>query len=255
MPAPVCPRCNTQNLPDSAFCRACGSPLISAASSSLKPVAGKPAFRPKVAIRVVRADGGPEAVVAMRGEQLTCGTAGDVRLADDPFVAPTQARFFLAEGKLVVEDVAGANGVFLRLHHERELSAGAELRLGRQRLLLEPLPPATRGADGAMMWGSPDAGYRFRLVQILEGGSRGAAFLLKDGENMLGRESGDVTFPGDGFVSGRHASLQVRQERLFIKDLGSSNGTFLRLRLPTPLENGDHLLIGRELLRVEISQR
>ncbi len=98
-------------------------------------------------------------------------------------------------------------------------------------------------------------GYRFRLVQLLEGGLRGAAFVLKEGENTLGRESGDITFPTDGFVSGRHAVLQVRQDRLFVKDVGSSNGTFLRLSAPTFLENGDHLLIGRELLRVELSER
>lgn len=260
MPAPVCPRCSTQNSPDSAFCRACGAPLAAHASpaSAVKPgtrAGTKPTFRPKVAIRVVRADGGPETVVAMAGAQLTCGTRGDVLLPDDPFVASMQARFFLAASKLTVEDVGGGNGVFLRLHKERELSAGAELRLGRQRLLLELLPPANRNSDGALMWGSPDAGYRYRLIQVLEGGSRGAAYVLKDGENLLGRDSGDITFAGDGFVSGRHAALQVRQERLFVRDLGSSNGTFFRLRAPTALENGDHLLIGRELLRVEISER
>ncbi len=251
MPAPVCPRCNTQNTADSAFCRACGAPLAGKAAAPIP----KPGLKPKVAIRIVRADGGPEALVAMAGEQLTCGTRGDIRLQDDPFVAPTQARFSLTSGRLTVEDVGGGNGVFLRLLKEREISAGAELRLGRQRLLLEPLSPPSRAPDGAMMWGSPDAGYRFRLVQILEGGSRGAAFVLKDGENLIGRDAGDVTFPGDGFVSGRHASLQVRQERMFVKDLGSSNGTFLRLRTPTALDNGDHLLIGRELLRVEIGER
>src|SRR5262249_59037219 len=152
------------------------------ASTAIKGTraSGKPTSRPKVAIRVVRADGGPETVVAMAGAQLTCGTRGDVVLADDPFVAPTQARFVLTAGKLTVEDVGGGNGVFLRLHKEREITAGAELRLGRQRLLLEHLPPANRNPDGAMMWGSPDAGYRYRVIQILEGGSRWPAVVLQD---------------------------------------------------------------------------
>jgi pSer/pThr/pTyr-binding forkhead associated (FHA) protein len=210
--------------------------------------------RPKVAIRVVRADGGPEMVVSMGGEELTCGTRGDIPLEDDPFVAATQARFFFTGGKLAVEDVGGGNGIFIRLHKERELATGGELRLGRQRLLLEPLPALSPAPGGAMIWGSPDVGYRFRLIQILEGGTKGAAFVLKEGENLLGRESGDITFPTDGFVSGRHAVLKVRQDRLFVKDVGSSNGTFLRLSAPTPLENGDHLLIGRELLRIEVSE-
>ena len=37
-----------------------------------------------------------------------------------------------------------------------------------------------------------------------------------------------------------------------MKDVGSSNGTFLRLAAPTFVENGDQFLVGRELLRVEI---
>jgi len=215
----------------------------------------KAAARPKVAIRVVRADGGPEVVVAMGGDELSCGKRGDIALDEDPFVSDTQARFFFSGGRLAIEDVGGGNGVFLRLHKELELPVGGELRLGRQRLVLEPVPALSPGPGGTTLWGSADPGYRFRLVQMLEGGIRGAAFPLKDGENPLGREAGEITFPTDGFVSSRHASLVVRQDRVFIQDVGSSNGTFIRLSAPTFVENGDHLLIGRELLRVELTER
>jgi hypothetical protein len=37
-----------------------------------------------------------------------------------------------------------------------------------------------------------------------------------------------------------------------VKDLGSSNGTFLRLTAPAFVENGDQFLIGRQLVRVEM---
>ena len=82
---------------------------------------------------------------------------------------------------------------------------------------------------------------------------RGGAFPLKDGENLIGRELGDITFPSDGFVSGRHAVLEVGPDRLMLRDLGSSNGTFLRLGAPTFVDNGDQFLIGRQLVRVELS--
>jgi hypothetical protein len=211
-----------------------------------------PPARPRVSVRVVRADGGPESVVAMRSDILTCGKLGDIALPDDPFVATTQARFFFSGTRLAIEDLAGGNGVFVRLRQEREILVGTELRLGRQRLLLEALPPVAQQPGGSVMWGSPDSGYRFRLVQILEGGLRGAAFPLRDGENGLGREGGDVAFPADGFVSGRHASFQIRQNQIFVKDLGSSNGTFARLGAPAFVDSGDQYLIGRQLLRVEI---
>ena len=211
-----------------------------------------PAQRPRVAIRVVRADGGPEALIPMRGDVLLAGRQGDLSLPDDPFVAETQVRFFFSGSRLAIEDVGGGNGVFTRLRTERELSTGGEVRLGRQRMVLEPIPALAPAADGATAWGSPDMGFRFRLVQLLEGGIRAGAFPLKDGENMLGRELGDITFPSDGFISGRHAVLTVAQDRLMVKDLGSSNGTFLRLTAPAFVDNGDQFLIGRQLVRVEL---
>jgi pSer/pThr/pTyr-binding forkhead associated (FHA) protein len=244
-----CPRCNAPNSPEASSCKACGTPLR--AAGTLVMAAG-PGARPRVSLRVVRADGGTESVVAMQRDMLTCGRQADLSLPDDPFVLPVQVRFFFSGPRLAVEDVGGANGVFVRLRQERELSTGAELRVGRQRLVLEPVPSAAVGAGNTQVWGSPDAGYRFRLVQMLEGGMRGAAFPLKEGENLLGREVGDLTFPTDGFVSGRHALLTVRQERLVVRDVGSSNGTFVRVIAPSFVEHGDQFLIGRQLLRVEL---
>ncbi len=243
-----CPRCHSENPANAAACYACGAALSAIARM------GTPAgpARPKVAIRIVRADGGPETVLAMKGEVLTCGLRGDLPLLDDPFVAEKQARFYFSGGRLAVEDIGGGNGVFCRLRQERELLSGGELRLGRQRLIVEPIPPPSSGADGATAWGSPDLGARFRLVQLFEGGMRGAAFLLQNGENHLGREQGEITFPTDGFVSGRHAILHVSGDRLTVKDVGSSNGTFLKLGPPAFVDSGDQFLIGRQLLRVEI---
>ena len=77
--------------------------------------------------------------------------------------------------------------------------------------------------------------------------------MLKEGENNLGRASGDIIFPTDAFVSSRHACLRVQGKRLVVQDQGSSNGTFVRLVAPTFVENGDHFLIGRELFRVQIA--
>jgi pSer/pThr/pTyr-binding forkhead associated (FHA) protein len=207
---------------------------------------------PRVAVRVVRADGGPEAVIPMRGESMLAGRSGDITVPDDPFVADPQMRLFFSGARLAVEDIGGGNGVFTRLRSERELSTGAEVRVGRQRLLVEAIPPLVPAEDGSISWGSPDPGARFRLVQMMEGAQRAAAWLLREGDNHIGREQGDVTFPHDGFVSGKHAIIHVAPEHLRIKDLGSSNGTFLRLAAPAFVENGDQFLIGRQLVRVEI---
>jgi hypothetical protein len=244
-----CSRCDAENVDGVANCANCGAPMT---SGTMVMAAVHLDQRPKVFIRVVRADGGPEAVVAMKHDVFVCGKQGDLSLGDDPFVAPSQARFFFSGARLAIEDVGGGNGVFVRIRQERDLPTGGELRLGRQRLVLEPIPAVSPGPSGTVSWGSPDPGYRFRMVQLLEGGMRGAAFPLKDGDNQLGREHGDITFPTDGFVSGRHATLKVIRDRTLVRDLGSSNGTFVRLVAPQFVENTDQFLIGRQLLRVEL---
>jgi hypothetical protein len=202
----------------------------------------------KMMLRVVRFDGGPETMVPFVREQMTLGTQADIVPPDDPFLAPSQVKFTLTNGKLTVEDLGAGNGVFIRLkvQVDRDLVPGNELRVGRQRLLIEALPAAQPG-----VWGSKDPGFKARLVQIYEGGRRGDVFPIRDGEVALGREFGDITFPGDGFVSGRHASFLFRGGRLSVKDLGSSNGTFFRLMTATVVDPGDQLLVGRHLVKVE----
>ena len=244
-----CPRCDAENADHALKCASCGAPITSGTMVIGVP---KDLLRPKLVLRVVRADGGPEMVAAMRGEVLHCGRTGELAFPDDPFVSQVQARFFYAGNRLAVEDLGGGNGVFVRLKAERPLMVGTEVRLGRQRLVLEPIPAPTPGPAGELAWGSPDPGYKLRLVQLLEGGGRGSAFPLKDGENWIGREAGDVTFPSDGFVSGRHAVVTVEGDQASVRDVGSSNGTFARLAAPAYLEEGDQLLIGRELVRIEL---
>src|SRR5208283_4094223 len=95
----TCPTCGVSNPPGSTACAGCGGSLAPA-----------PAPRPRVLLRVVRADGAAVSVVPMRGEVVTAGTAGHLQLPDDPFVAPVQVGFFCSGGRLGVEDAGGGNG-------------------------------------------------------------------------------------------------------------------------------------------------
>lgn len=67
----------------------------------------------------------------------------------------------------------------------------------------------------------------FKLV-VVAGNIRGQEFILKDGENVIGRSSVecDVTLPVDG-VSKKHMRISVSNDAAFLEDMGSSNGTFL----------------------------
>ena len=76
-------------------------------------------------------------------------------------------------------------------------------------------------------------------------------FPLRTGDNLVGRLSGEVTFPQDGYVSSRHATITVHGGEISVKDLGSANGTFARIGGSAPLVNGDLLLVGEQILRVD----
>ncbi len=66
----------------------------------------------------------------------------------------------------------------------------------------------------------------YKLV-VVGGKLRGQEFVLKPGENTLGRDSScDIHFPVEG-VSKRHLSISVADDGLYVSDLGSANGTFL----------------------------
>jgi len=258
-----CPVCGSAVEAGHRFCGHCGR-SIPADTATPPPSArpGQPAPVPetaratasaKRAFRLVplRHDGVPGPIVPLGPEGATCGRLrGLLRFEEDATVSPDHARFTYRGDALLVEDLGSLNGTFLRLRKPRPLLAGDEIRLGRQLLRVELMP---RPADGpaAKPWGSPDAGYRARLTQLLDGGGTGETFPLLAGENTIGREVAMVCFPGDRFVSARHARIEVAPSSMTLEDVGSSNGTFVRIQAPEPLGAGDQVLIGMQLLRVE----
>ncbi len=173
-----------------------------------------------------------------------------MRFADDPTVSPEHCRFELRGPALHLVDLGGVNGTFVRIQAPRALTVGDEIRLGRQLLRLEAMPRA-KEIPSPRPWGRPDPGYRARVVQLLEGGGTGEIFPLVLGENSVGREAARVCFPGDRFVSARHARFDVTPSGISLLDLGSSNGTFVRISAPEPLAPGDQVLVGHQLLRIE----
>ncbi len=68
-------------------------------------------------------------------------------------------------------------------------------------------------------------------------------------EVLLGRENCDLNYPQDMLLSARHASITVREGKLFLKDLESQNGSFIRQRQDAELSSGDIFLLGRKLFR------
>jgi len=71
---------------------------------------------------------------------------------------------------------------------------------------------------------------------------------LDPGRTYLGRDEGDLLCPDDAAMSPLHARFLLTDDaRLLVRDLGSTNGVFLRCRGEAPLLDGDRFLVGSQL--------
>ncbi len=119
----------------------------------------------------------------------------------------------------------------------------------------EPTAPAQahRGAPtAAEVAVRPDAQAAPRLVAILKDGSDGRAYPLTSEQADIGRSEGDVVLPDDPYLSPRHARLRSSAGTYALADLDSINGTYIRIREPVELGDGDMILIGQQVLRFDV---
>ncbi|MCI0697156.1 FHA domain-containing protein [candidate division KSB1 bacterium] len=65
------------------------------------------------------------------------------------------------------------------------------------------------------------------ILEIKPSAQGGPAFSLKPGENLIGRSPECEIIINDPSISRRHAALTVQSGRVFLKDLGSKNHTFV----------------------------
>lgn len=83
----------------------------------------------------------------------------------------------------------------------------------------------------------------------------GSALILPEGTHVVSREGdGVLVLHGEGTVSRLHAEVQRNGSLLTVRDLGSTNGTFVngtRITDETPLRPGDRVQFGAVAFRVE----
>ena len=206
---------------------------------------------------VVHRDGTDGITYNLLGDQIDIGrTEGDL-LFEDPHLAPRHARIVASLNGRVLTPLETRNGVYVRLRGPVDLQDGDYLLMGKQVLRFELVSEPERNVrpaleHGVVVFGTPVRPPWARLRQITPAGVGRDIFHLSRPDIVLGREIGDIIFSEDEFMSRRHAQVSYRNGRGHLEDLGSSNGTFLRLRGPHGLASGDLIRLGDELLRFEI---
>ena len=250
----VCPKCGTSNNRNFKFCASCGHVL--GASAPMPAVAPAPPAAPTVGSQhgtlvLIRADGSEGDSFPLL-ETTLVGRETGALFASDSYLSPRHATLSFSGGSLSVRDENSLNGVYLRIGVDQpvELVDRAIFRIGQEIIRFERLGvrPAQNGVE---RMGSPNTGLAGRICLVTGRDTTGNCYGVPSAGLHLGRERGDILFPEDGYVSGLHCRIHEEGGRVFLTDVGSSNGTFIRLGGRTTVPSGSLLLMGQQLFRAE----
>jgi pSer/pThr/pTyr-binding forkhead associated (FHA) protein len=251
----VCRSCQTPVPVGHKFCGRCGAAVPPEILGARTQFFGQLQAPGKAKLILIRGEGVEGLSYQLNAEQHIVGRNGQLVFPDDPFVSPKHANLFYRNGKLVVRDEGSLNGVYLRVRGTVELAPGDYFLAGEQLFRFDATPKASDGPapDGTYFYSSPKHQSPFRVTQILQGGALGMLVCARGAGLQIGREGGDLNFPGDLYMSASHCKIEEMSGKFALTDLNSRNGTYIRLKQERELAHGDYLFIGRKLLRVEIT--
>jgi pSer/pThr/pTyr-binding forkhead associated (FHA) protein len=275
----ACTKCGTNVPPNFKFCQICGTRVVVAQTFDVETRVGPRQPQPagdaaakqqpgrstlffggtmqqaRARLTLIRGDGEDGVSFTLAGTDHLAGRGEcPISFPDDPYLSPIHCNFRYANGALTVRDEGSLNGVYVRISGTVKIEPGTTVLVGEQVLSVSPAKgfedlPDTEGTyfSASMMRSAT-----IEIVQQLRGGSSGWVFRLDTETVSIGREGNDINFPDDPFISGRHAQLQLTSGVLSVTDLGSRNGTFVRVTGERVLKHGDYVFLGQQLLRVEI---
>jgi hypothetical protein len=250
-----CPSCGSDVPPSFRFCGTCGFRMDEPSGLNQMPVSpvGAPLARTRLSMTLIRPDGTEGGSHELRPGENKLGRSFGAVFENDGYLSPIHAQLDIRGPSAMVRDLDSLNGVFVKMTQEEELTSGQIIRIGQELLRFELIAAPEPTADGTELMGSPNPGYWGKLTVIIGRDITGAAFPLLGDSCTLGRERGDINFPDDGYVSGLHARVTLRDGRVFLADLGSSNGTFIKVNNERPVGHESFVLLGQQLFRLNLS--
>ena len=252
-----CPSCGSDVPPSFRFCGTCGFRMDEASAPMQMPMPaasiGAPLVRARLSMTLIRPDGTEGGTHDLRPGENKLGRSFGAVFENDGYLSPTHAQLDIRGPNAMVRDLDSLNGVFVKMTQEEELTSGQIIRIGQELLRFELIAAPEPTPDGTELMGSPNPGYWGKLTVIIGREITGAAFPLLGDSSTLGRERGDINFPDDGYVSGLHARVTLRDGRVFLADLGSSNGTFIKVNGERTVGHESFVLLGQQLFRLNLA--
>lgn len=209
------------------------------ASQDLTDAAGR-----NYMLRLLVADIGPSNVEVGTQPRTVGSGPHAIGEKDDPCCLPAEGRLFVSDGELYVDPAPESEGLFIRLRDEAKLEDGDVLLIGHVAARFSRVAPSEPIDGTRQVLGGTASSPCGRLTFLRRDGSPGPVHDVPAGKTILGRTGGHLNFPEDSRLSRRHACLVASENGVRLEDMGSRNGTFLRVRRTWKLEPGDALRVG-----------
>jgi thioredoxin reductase/pSer/pThr/pTyr-binding forkhead associated (FHA) protein/ferredoxin len=181
-------------------------------------------------------DGTPDERFPISKDSVSIGRAGsDITCAQDVYMADHHASVLKRPEGYVIEDTGTGSGVWIRAQGitGRPVGEGDVIWVGAQILMV------TKDSSG------------WAVAHYNNDGVYQATYPIGDKGAFFGRGSGVTLDPADLSLSRRHAQFRMDGSTLKVFDLGSTNGTYVKITAPLLLANGDELRIASQRFRFE----
>ncbi|MCC6213926.1 MAG: FHA domain-containing protein [Polyangiaceae bacterium] len=242
----TCTKCNKDNQDHYKFCLGCGAELPrSAAPKPFTP--GTPPHGVPAAVAPAAA-----AAVAPRpaAAPVAAAPAAAAPVAAVPRPAPSPAAPAAAPASAAPPSAAAVSCP--QCGHVNPTGNRFCASCGYNLSALASMPsPAPAAAPAAA------AGLGVQLTALRADGSEAGYFQLGDAPAVtVGRDTGSI-FAGDSYLSPRHATFTRRGDQVVVRDEGSLNGIYVKLKPHAPwrLDYDGVFRIGQEIIRFEPLQR
>ena len=194
---------------------------------------------------LVQVEGRPGRAIPVIEPEFVIGRDPSCQLRlDQDTISARHCRIRLEGDRVVVEDLNSRNGTVVndRTVREAEVRHGDLLRIGSAQFLFS-ISPGHEGSAGPLLRGP----LRVRLV-VESGKVKGQAIEINESVFTIGRDPTCQLRPNNPTISRKHALIERREGRVFVRDLGTTNGTILNDRVLRGEEfevlDGDHVQLG-----------